>query len=204
MLIDSINFSTIKEIAQRGVWIRMLDQKNNQRVNSLKTKNKKKPFHEVFLSGGSWHAHKFKASHLFLQTRSPLTRPDIWMCLQLKVSDSPVKTIHLSTGQMLSKVFLHLSGAERAGKKPPGIQLLPIAAFTKHFVSHCHNTNFPCSRTKGAQSLEQLCPAVDILSANPLKDDRPAHHLENTQEGPLRRTAQVLSQFYLSEKHAVQ
>lgn len=119
------------------------------------------------------------------------------MCLQLKVSDSPVKTIHLSAGQMLSKAFLHLSVAERAGKKPPGIQLLPIAAFTKHFVSHCHNTNFPCSRTKGAQSLEQLGPAIDILSANPLKDDRPAHHLENTQEVPLRRMAQVLSRFYL-------
>lgn len=119
------------------------------------------------------------------------------MCLQLKVSDSPVKTIHLSTGQMLSKAFLHLSVAEQAGKKPPGIQLLPIAAFTKHFVSHCHNTNFPCSRTKGVQSLEQLGPAVDILSANPLKDDCPAHHLENTQEGPLWRTAQVLSRFYL-------
>lgn len=38
------------------------------------------------------------------------------MCLKLKVSDSPVKTSHLSAGQMLSKAFLHLSvarGAER-------------------------------------------------------------------------------------------
>lgn len=81
------------------------------------------------------------------------------------------------------------SSREERGRNLRGIQLLPIAAFIKHFVSHCHNTNFPCSRTKGAQSSEQLSPAVDILSANLLKDDRAAHRLQNTQEAPLQRTA---------------
>lgn len=124
-----------------------------------------------FLSGGSCHAHESKAPHLFLQTRAPLTQLDIWMCLKLKVSDSPVKTSHLSAGQMLSKAFLHLSVAKRSRKEPQGIWLLPIAAFIKHFVSHCLNTNCPCSCIKGAQIFE-LSPAIDILSTNLLKDDR--------------------------------
>lgn len=168
---------------RRGVWILISVPRNNQRVNQWKT------FNEAFLSGGSWHAHKSKASHLFLQTWSPLPRPDIWMFLKLKVSDSPVKTIHLSAGQMLSKAFLHLSVAQRSGKKPQGISLLPIAAFIKHFVSLCHNTNFPYSCTKGARIFEQLSPARDILSANLLKDEGPAHHLQNTQEASPPRTA---------------
>ena len=94
---------------------------SSQVWRTIQELNQRKTFNEAFLSGGSWHAHQSKASHLFLQTRSPLTRPDIWVCLQLKVSDSPVKTIHLSAGQMLSKAFLHLSGAEQRGKKPQGI-----------------------------------------------------------------------------------
>lgn len=122
MLPDNVHSSMIKDIhllsprtVERGVRILISGLKNNPRVNRRKT------FHEAFLSGGGWHAHQSKASHLFLQTRLPLTRPDIWVCLQLKVSDSPVKTIHLSAGQMLSKTFLHLSGAKQRGKKPQGI-----------------------------------------------------------------------------------
>lgn len=99
------------------------------------------------------------------------------MRLKLEVSDSPVKTIHLSAGQMLSDARPHLSAAKGSSHKPQGIPFLPIAAFIKHPVSHCHNTNFPRSCTKGARIFEQLSPATDTLAANLLKDDRPGHHL---------------------------
>lgn len=54
--------------------------------------------------------------------------------------------------------------------------------------------------TKGAQIFEQWSPAVDILSANVLRDDCPAHHLPNTQEASRQRPAQVLARFYLRLK----
>lgn len=118
--------------------------------------------------------------------------PDMWMGLQWRVQIFLSKQSICQQDTHCQKYFWTFR--EQRARKERNLWEFSLCQLqlSLSIISHCHNTNRPCSCTKSMQIFEQLSPAIETFSANLLKDGRAAHRWQNTQEAGLQRAAQVL------------